>query len=98
MEGRTVELHPEALTEAQAALVWYQERNPAASAAFRLEIDLAVNEISMSPERWPVFMQGARRFLLRRFPFAVIYRITPTAIQILAFAHMRRKPGYWKAR
>ncbi len=40
----------------------------------------------------------ALKFLLQRFPFAIVYRELPAAIQVLAIAHARRKPGYWKQR
>lgn len=39
-----------------------------------------------------------RRFALRRFPFAVIYRVTESAIEVVALAHRRRQPGYWSVR
>ncbi len=40
-----------------------------------------------------------RRFLLRKFPFILIYRERDSGdIQILAAAHTSRKPGYWKRR
>jgi toxin ParE1/3/4 len=96
MADRRVELHPEALIEAQAAFDWYRERNPAA--ALLAEIDVAINEITASPERWSGFLYGTRRFLLHRFPFSVVYRVTDAAIQVVAFAHARRRPGYSRPR
>ena len=41
---------------------------------------------------------GTRRFVLQRFPFAVTYRERDSGVQILAFAHGHRRPGYWKER
>jgi hypothetical protein len=35
---------------------------------------------------------------LRRFPFALIYRIKTSKVQIVAVAHDRRQPGYWRRR
>lgn len=98
MADHPVELHPEALIEARAAFDWYRERNSAAAAAFLAEIDVAINEIAASPGRWPGFLHGTRRFLLHRFPFSVVYRVTDAAIQVVAFAHARRRPGYWSER
>jgi toxin ParE1/3/4 len=43
-------------------------------------------------------LHGTRKFLLRRFPYAVVYRITESAIQVIAVAHGRRRPSYWKSR
>jgi plasmid stabilization system protein ParE len=52
--------------------------------------------IAEAPQRWPAGPHGTRKFLLHRFPFAVIYRELPSAIQVLAVAHGRWRPGYWK--
>jgi plasmid stabilization system protein ParE len=41
---------------------------------------------------------GARRVALRRFPYSVIYLELGEELRILAFAHMRRRPGYWRNR
>jgi hypothetical protein len=41
---------------------------------------------------------GTRRVPLNRFPYTVVYRETEIEIQIVAFAHNRRKPGYWSSR
>jgi plasmid stabilization system protein ParE len=78
--------------------LWYAERNPSAADAFLAALDQAIREIAESPERSPLHLHGTRKSLLRRFPYSVIYRVTATAIQIIAVAHGRRRPGYWKAR
>jgi hypothetical protein len=41
---------------------------------------------------------SVRRFLLKRFPFAIVYEVVSSDIQILAVAHARRRPQYWKKR
>jgi plasmid stabilization system protein ParE len=69
-----IEIHPEAAAEVQAAYAWYQQRNPSVAAAFLAEIDRAVSQISESPDRWPRFKRGTRRFVLHKFPFLVVYR------------------------
>ena len=98
MAQRSVDLHPEAIAEAQAAYRWYRERNETAAEAFLAELDRAVELISEGPMRWPVYLHGTRRLLLRRFPFFVVYREVGEALQVVAVAHGRRKPGYWKGR
>jgi toxin ParE1/3/4 len=96
--ARPVEFHPEAVLEAAAAYRWYRDRNDAAAEAFLAELDRAVELISESPKRWPIHLHGTRHFLLRRFPFGVVYRELGEILQIVAVAHGRRKPGYWKGR
>jgi hypothetical protein len=43
MSPRQVEIHPEALAEAEAAVAWYAERSSRAPAAFIEEIDKAID-------------------------------------------------------
>ena len=95
---RELEYLEEALQEAEAAARWYAERSVTAATAFSSEIDAAESAIVRLPEAWPPFDHGTRRYLLRRFPFSVIYRVETRRILIVAVAHARRRPGYWKAR
>jgi plasmid stabilization system protein ParE len=98
MSGKPVEFHPEALAEAEAAVAWYRERSPRAAEAFADEVAKAVASISEAPQRWPIFDAGFRRFPLRRFPYLVVYREKLLSIEVLALAHGRRRPGYWRTR
>jgi len=98
MSSRQVDIHPEAIAEAQAATRWYRERSPSAAAAYLAELDSAVAAIAGNAEIWPRYVHGTRRYIFRRFPFYLVYRETAARIQIIAVAHGRRKPGYWKNR
>ena len=40
----------------------------------------------------------ARRVLVNRFPYQVVYHLTPTDVIIVAVAHLKRRPNYWKDR
>jgi plasmid stabilization system protein ParE len=95
---RVVQFHPEAIAEARAAAQWYRERNTSAADAFLSELNRAVEKISETPEMRHLYAGGTRRLLLRRFPFSVIYREVSGNIEVVAIAHGRRKPGYWKTR
>jgi plasmid stabilization system protein ParE len=94
----SVRFHPDAVAEAKAAYEWYAERNPSAANAFIAELDRAISQIQNRPERWTMHLRGTRKFLLRRFPFAVVYRVARSTIEIIAVAHGRRRPGYWRSR
>ena len=98
MAQRPVDVHPEAIAEARAAFRWYYDRSETAAEAFLAELDRAIELISEAPMRWPAYLHHTRRFLLRRFPFVVVYREVGETIQVIAVAHGRRKPGYWKDR
>jgi plasmid stabilization system protein ParE len=93
-----VEVHPLAADEAEAAERWYRERNETAATRFRRELDRAVDLISERPDAGPPYLGKTRRLLLRRFPFFVVYRVRGATLEIVAVAHGRRRPGYWRKR
>jgi len=96
--ARVVRLFPEAEAEVVANRRWYAQRSQAAAAAFIAEIDDAIARIGESPETWPRYRRGTRRFVLRRFPFSVVYRVEEDAVYVVAVAHAQRRPEYWRRR
>ncbi|TME75332.1 MAG: type II toxin-antitoxin system RelE/ParE family toxin, partial [Chloroflexi bacterium] len=69
-----------------------------AAEAFALEVDLVVRRVVETPERYAAHLKGTRRALFPRYPFSLIYRVSPEVIEIVAVAHQRRRPGYWRSR
>ncbi|MFZ0979220.1 MAG: type II toxin-antitoxin system RelE/ParE family toxin [Candidatus Acidiferrales bacterium] len=90
MTARRVSIHPAALEEAEAAA--------RAAVRFVEEIDQVIGGILAAPQRWQRDPGGTRKVKLPCFPFLIIYRESNGTIQILAVAHGRRRPGYWKTR
>jgi len=39
-----------------------------------------------------------RRVVVTRFPYQVVYRLGQDDLEIVAIAHLKRRPGYWKHR
>jgi toxin ParE1/3/4 len=96
--ARVLEYVEEALEEAEAAARWYAERSRTAAAAFSDELDAAESAIAQLPEAWPRFDHGTRRYLLRRFPFSIVYRVEPLRVLIVAVGHGARRPRYGTSR
>ncbi len=96
--ARELEYLDAALDEAEFAARWYAERSASAAAGFADELDAAIAAIEQFPEAWPAYDHGTRRYLLRRYPFSVVYRVEAERILIAAVAHGHRRPGYWKSR
>jgi plasmid stabilization system protein ParE len=89
---------PEAEQEMLEAARYYESQASCLGADFLSEIERAVVSITESPMMWPIIKDELRRRLVRRFPFGILYRIDPDEIIIVAIAHLRRKPGYWRGR
>jgi len=96
--ARELEYLDEAVGDAEGAARWYAERSPTAAIRFSAEPDAAEAAIIDRPEAWPTVGDGNRHYLLRRFPFSVVYRLEPSRVIIVAVAHARRRPNYWKHR
>jgi plasmid stabilization system protein ParE len=98
MAVESLDIHPSALAELKSAISWYLEQNEATANKFVAEVDRAIDLILGSPRRWPTGELQTRKFVLQRFPYAVIYREKQAEVKILAIAHGHRQPGYWKDR
>jgi toxin ParE1/3/4 len=72
-------------------------------AEFLASVDEAISRVArlsahLSPIRRVDPTLAVKRVYLQRFPFAVIFIELPDRIRILAVAHNRRKPFYWRER
>jgi plasmid stabilization system protein ParE len=70
-----------------AAHDWYEQRSPGLGKDFVRMVDAAFAGIAQQPELFPPVHRGLRRVLLRRFPYAVFYRIDPDAVRVIAALH-----------
>jgi toxin ParE1/3/4 len=92
---KPLELHPRAVAEGVEAAAWYAERDPRVAARFGEELEATLGLIVEAPERWPNYLD-TRSALFPRFPYAILYRDEPERILVVAIAHAKRRPGYWK--
>lgn len=89
----------EALEEYDAALDYYIKRSEIAARAFALEFELGVGAITENPSRWRKEGKSARIYRMPNFPYSLIYRhVEDDEVVLLALAHHRRRPGYWRSR
>jgi toxin ParE1/3/4 len=92
-------LHPAAAEELQAAAIFYAtQANRQLGAALLAEFERVLTLLAGQPELGSVWIAETRRFALRRFPFNVVYRAQTGQLLIVALAHHRRRPGYWRHR
>ena len=85
----------EADEELQLAARFYEGRRRGLGRDFLSEVRAATDRLVRHPEAAPVILKSVRRAGVHRFPYDVIYRIKPDAIEIVAIMHHRRAPEYW---
>jgi toxin ParE1/3/4 len=96
-------LHAAASADLAEAGDWYEARRPGLAAELVVEIGRALEILAENPLTWPIWPgmpanRNIRRFLLRRFPFALPYQVESDRAIVLAVAHVKRRPGYWLER
>lgn len=77
------------------AVEYYNRERPGLGYEFLWEVFFAIDRIKQFPEAWAAFHEDARRCLVRRFPYGIIYVQDKDTIVILAVAHLHRTPDYW---
>jgi plasmid stabilization system protein ParE len=98
MSREPLALHPEAEQEYRDAYVWYRERSVPAAERFENAVERALRQIQQSPDCWPLSHSRFRKYTLYEFPYCIFYRCDAARTFVLAVAHSKRKPGYWKHR
>ncbi|MBI2207218.1 MAG: type II toxin-antitoxin system RelE/ParE family toxin [Candidatus Rokubacteria bacterium] len=92
------EFHRLAERELNEAAQYYDVEEPGLGSSFLQEIDRCLESIEAYPEAGAILRGSVRRRLLRGFPYALLYRIKPSGIRILAVMNLKRRPGYWVGR
>ncbi len=93
-----IEFHPEAIREVRETIEWYRQRSNEVATDFRTLVKSAEELVQRSPESWAVYLLETRGFRFQKFPFVLVYVIRGQQIFIVALAHTKRKPGYWRER
>jgi len=97
---RTLRVLPEAEAELQSAATWYEEKRPGLGIEFIAVVDRAFESILENPEACPVWRADRpfRKRFLKRFPYVVLLGTDAATVEIIAVAHVKRRPGYWLGR
>ena len=85
----------EEMTEASE---FYEAESAGLGMEFLNDVQRVIDTLREHPKLGQAVGGGFRRALLRRFPFSLIYSEEPNVILIVAVAHQRRRPGYWRER
>ena len=93
-----LDYHPEAVEEARDAFAYYSAADPAVAARFEAAYKQTRGFIARRPGGYPEVEPGFRSAAIPKFPYSVVYRELPGRVEILAVAHARRRPGYWRDR
>ena len=95
---KRVIFHPEAEAEMVAAAKFYEARSAGLGIDFIAEVERATRALVIHSRIGHRFSRRLRRILVQRFPYGLLYRVETERIVVVAVAHARRRPGYWRHR
>lgn len=95
-----IRIHSLASLELTEAVRWYESKRVGLGGDLLDEFAALMTRLAMNPESGnPISLDHrTRRLLATRFPYQLVYRVRPAEIVVVALAHLRRRPGYWRRR
>jgi len=91
-------LFPEADIEFRESAHYYESKAAGLGITFIAEVHRVAAVIASQPGLGSPGDDELRKFVLRRFPYNVIYAVERDEVVITAVAHHKRRPFYWGGR
>ena len=93
-----IEFHPEAETELDEAMSWYESQKEGLSQDFFDDYNAVENRLKEMPEQFQIVEGQVRRANLSKFPFSIFFVIKRISVFIFAIFHQKRNPKEWADR
>ena len=93
-----VRLTPEAESDLAEARRWYRQRNAQAADRFMGAVALALDLMEHYPEGQPILYRTARRALVPRFPYFVLYCLDVDHAVVFGSFHTACDSRVWQER
>lgn len=98
MTARLASFRRAATADLARAYHWYEGEAAGLGEELLGAVREAVTAATDEPEHYSVVRGDVRRVVVRRFPYAVFYRVRPDRIVVIAVVHQRRDPQVWQRR
>ena len=93
-----VVFRPEAVVEVTEAYAWYEARRRGLGQDFAEALDITVASIAERPLSHRAVHGELRRAVMRRFPYAVYFRVLGQETLVVGVVHGHRDPRAWQSR
>lgn len=90
--------HAEAFDEYREAVSHYKNISLNVANQFVINVEHGVALIREQPHAWSIVSKNIRRSIVKGYPYSIFFSEFNGKIYILAMAHQKRKPNYWKKR
>jgi len=78
------------------AIDYYNNQRDGLGYEFAIEIDEGIQNIQLYVSAWQQLSSKIRRYLIKRFPFGIIYSSTENSIIVLSIMNLHQKPKNWE--
>jgi toxin ParE1/3/4 len=96
---RSLSVRDVAEEELAGAIDWYEARARGTGARLLVQVRAALALVADGFDGSPhPEVDGVRRLVLTRFPYAIVFIVESAHVEVLAFEPLRRRPGYWRQR
>lgn len=94
----SIELSDDAEVDFDKSFEFYSKDSTKVADAFFKQINLGFENIKQNPKSFPIAHKDIRKYVVKKFPFVIYYRIVRTLIQVIAIFHTSRNPEIWNER
>jgi toxin ParE1/3/4 len=92
------ELVQEAEEDLLEAAEFYETQRAGLARRFLTAVERVVTHAATRPLLGTPLGGAIRRYLIPGFPYAIIYEADREPVRVLAIAHLRRHPDFWRDR
>jgi toxin ParE1/3/4 len=91
-------VNPEAEADLEEARRWYETERVGLGNELIDAVGVVLERVQGAPRLYSKVYEELRLALVRRFPYAVVYRIDEDQITVVAVYHTHRDPRGWQSR
>ena len=84
-------IRPNADADLQDARSWYESQRSGLGDELLVEVRSVMRLLEEQPERRPLYYNGFRRLITRRFPYKIFYRIEGDCVIVFRILHAKRE-------
>ena len=91
-------IDPDAEQDLVSICDWYESKRTGLSTRFVAQLDATLESIAERPRSFPIAARTARRSLMDRFPYLVLFLESGPQILVIGVFHTARNPSTWLQR
>jgi toxin ParE1/3/4 len=97
--SEVIRFRPAAAREFAADFRHYEKDHPGRGVRFVAAVDASLAQVAAAPLRFAILYEpDIRSAKVKRLAYCVVYLLVEHAIDVIAVAHAKRRPAYWRRR